>query len=369
MNEIHVVVGKALFSVEQFFERRRSQLMPGNSRDMAFLPPLNYECIHCGNSCEMFEVDVDPGVVLPGAQTRPDGRLYLRCLPDGCPNLSEAAEERCRVYEQRPGACRHFPFRAIETPGGRFIGASYACTAIAQGLGPRLERDQCDWEQLPAQKVRANLVDGVACPWESYLKIEEFLGDQLCFSNGAFSAALGVSLAISQNNLSGLGVARLSWLSDEIETTCQRILRGLLAISEADNQPQRAQEVLSSQAQGGRYFSHIFPGWVEPRKIQSRLEQEESDHWQQVEGFFRHLLFRKFLWGPPSVHARVCLLPLINEMVRYWTWQQALAENSKPTALMRRLAIREVERRLTFHAQGWEDFLAPLSLAFLQGVR
>ncbi|MBX3170873.1 MAG: YkgJ family cysteine cluster protein [Candidatus Eremiobacteraeota bacterium] len=336
---------------------------------MVFLPPLNYECVHCGNSCEMFEVDVDPGLVLPGAQTRPDGRLYLRCLPDGCPNLSEASEDRCLVYEQRPGACRHFPFRAIDTPGGRFIGASFACTAVAQGSGPRIGREDRDWAELPAPRVRAQLVEGQPCPWETYLKIEEFLGDQLCFSNGAFSAALGVSLALAQDHWAGLGVARLSWLSDEVESTCQRILRGLLAISEADDQPQRAQQVLSSQAQGGRYFSCIFPGWVEPRQIQARLEQEEPEHWQQVEGFFRHLLFRKFLWGPPSVHARVCLLPLINEMIRYWTWQQALAESSRPTALMRRLAVREVERRLTFHAQGWEDFLAPLSLAFLQGVR
>ena len=336
---------------------------------MPYLPPLNYECVHCGNSCEMFEVDIDPGLILPGAQARPDGRLYLRCIPDGCPNLAEAFEERCGVYEQRPSACRQFPFRAIDTPGGRFIGASFACTAVAQGLGPRIDLEDRDWDELPSQRVRALLVEDRPCDWASYLKIEEFLGDQLCYGNGAFSAALAVSLAISQDNLGGLGVARLSWLSDEIESTCQRILRGLLAICEADNQPQRAQEVLSSQAQGGRYFSHIFPGWVEPRQIQQRLEQDEPDHWPQVEGFFRHLLFRKFLWGAPSVHARVCLLPLINEMIRYWTWQQALAENGKPNAHMRRLALREVERRLTFHAQGWEDFLIPLSLAFLQGVR
>lgn len=336
---------------------------------MPYLPPLNYECVHCGKSCEMFEVDIDPGLVLPGAEQRPDGRLYLRCLPDGCPNLSEAKQDRCQVYEERPSACRHFPFKAIDTPGGRFIGASFACTAVAQGLGPRIQPEDREWDELPVHSVRARLVEDRPCPWESYRKIEEYLGDQLCYSNGAFSAALGVSLAVAQDNLDGLGTAQLSWLSEEVETTCQRILRGLLAITEADSQPQRAQEVLQAQAQGGRYFSHIFPGWVEPRQIQFRLEQEEPEHWTQVERFFRHLLFRKFLWGSPSVHARVCLLPLINEMIRYWTWQQALSENLKPSAEMRRLAIREVERRLTFHAQGWEEFLVPLSLAFLQGVR
>lgn len=367
---IHASSNKALSPSEQKANNLSRPLASGQEKaDMPYLPPLNYECVHCGNSCEMFEVDIDLGLVLPGAQTRPDGRLYLRCIPDGCPNLSEEAEERCKVYEQRPSACRHFPFKAIDTPGGRFIGASYACTAVARGLGARIDLEDRDWDELPAQRVRALLVEDRPCDWASYLKIEEFLGDQLCYSNGAFSAALGVSLAISQDNLGGLGAGQLSWLSDEIESHCQRILRGLLAICEADNQPQRAQEVLSSQAQGGRYFSHIFPGWVEPRQIQQRLEQDEPDHWPQVEGFFRHLLFRKFLWGTPSVHARVCLLPLINEMIRYWTWQQAMAENTKPNADMRRMALREVERRLTFHAQGWENFLAPLSLAFLQGVR
>lgn len=330
------------------------------------LPPLHYECVHCGKSCEMFEVDVDQGQVVPGAVPRPDGRMMLRCIPEGCPNLADRPDHRCQIYEQRPSACAHFPFRVTDTPGGRYVGASFACTAVLHGNGPRVEREDRDWQSLPVHSSRS--VD-LGCSWETYGQIEEYLGDQLCYADGTFSGAIGVSLATSQQNFSQLGKLELGWLSDDIEAACQRTLRGLLAICEADDRAERAQEVLVCQVQGGRYTSLIFPGWAEPREIQRRMEADDADHWGDVEPFFRHLLFRKFLWGAPSVHARVCLLPLINEMLRYWTWQQALVAGTKPTRLMRLEAVREVERRLTFHAQGWEEFLIPLGLAFLQGVR
>ena len=318
----------------------------------------------------MFEVEVEAGLDVPGVQQRQDGRLMLRCIPDGCPNLSDRVENRCQVYEQRPAACSQFPFRVSETPGGLYVGVSFACTAVQEGLGPRVGSEDRDWQALPVHRQRSvNLVPGQACSWEAYQQLEEYLGDQLCFPDGCFSGAIGVSLAVSQGKLVHLGKLELSWLSDDIEAACQRTLRGLLAICEADDRPDQAQKVLISQVQGGRYYSQIFPGWTEPLEIQRCLEADDPDHWPEVEPFFRHLLFRKFLWGAPSVHARVCLLPLINEMLRYWTWQQALSYERKPDRQMRREAIREVERRITFHAQGWEEFLGPLSLAFLQGVR
>jgi len=318
----------------------------------------------------MFEVELDEGFLLPGAVARKDGRLMLKCLPEGCPHLADRPENRCQVYEQRPSACRHFPFRVTDTPGGRYVGASFACSAILQKAGPRLERSDRDWDSLPLHGYKEMFwIEGELCSWERYLQVEEYLGDQLCFSHGCFSGALAVSLASKQNQWAQLGNLPLNWISEEIEAASQRTLRGLLVICEAGNEVDRAQEVLISQAQGGRYPSQIFQGWVEPKRIQACMEQEDSDeYWADVEPFFRHLLFRKFLWGAPSVHARICMLPLLNEIIRYWSWQQALVANSRPTTAMRHEAIREVERRLTFHAQGWEEFVLPLSLAFLQGV-
>ena len=123
-----------------------------------------------------------------------------------------------------------------------------------------------------------------------------------------------------------------------------------------------------AQGVGGRYFSPLFQCWCEPEKIRPLLQSDQEEHWEVAEGFFRHLLFRKFLWGAPSVHARLCLLPLLNEMIHFWSWVPAVAQSSRPSLDHRRLAIREVERRLTFHSTGWEDYLLPLSKAFLEGV-
>ncbi len=316
----------------------------------------------------MFEVEVDPGLILEGTTTMPDGSQRLCCSPDGCPHLRDETTHRCGIYEKRPQACRDFPFRAIDTPGGRYIGLSFACTAVRQSCGPPVAKIDRDWSELGGDSPRPDLIAGHPAEWQVYLSIEEYLADQLCFPSGAFSGALAVSLAARHQLWPQLGKLELKWLSDDIETTCQRTLRGLIALMEADNQAERAQKVLIGQAQGGRYWSQIFPGWVEPKKGQARMEEDDPDYWDDVEPFFRHLLFRKFLWGAPSIHARVCLLPLLNEIIRFWSWQQALAIQRKPNREMRQAAIRELERRLTFHAHGWENFLVPLSLAFVQGV-
>lgn len=248
------------------------------------------------------------------------------------------------------------------------MGASFACTAVAQSLGPKIADEAWDWSQWQTHRPRTEMVVGQPASWADYLRIEEFLADQFCLPEGTWSGALHVTLATRTGQWKQLGQLPLHSLGDEVESTSQRILRGLLALVESGDDVERAQVVLTSLAQGGKYWSQIFPGWVEPARVWKHLPEDSSAHWEVVEPFFRHLLFRKFLWGPPSIHARVCLLPLLNEMLRYWSWQQALQGPEPPTREQRLEAVRELERRITFHAQGWEDYVQPLSLAFLQGV-
>lgn len=316
----------------------------------------------------MFEVRLDPGQVLEAASEMPDGSQRLLCSPNGCPYLNDQPSHRCSIHPRRPSACREFPFRATHTPGGTYIGLSFACTAVSQKLGPPVTAVKRDFQELTLHQFHPELVPGLQADWDTYLCIEEFLTDQLCFPTGTFSAALAISLAAREGQWNRLRELQLSWLSEDIEAACQRALRGLLALMEAEQKPERAQQVLIGQAQGGRYWSSVFPGWVEPKRIRDQMGEEEPDYWPDVEPFFRHLVFRKFLWGPPNIHARICLLPLLNEIIRFWSWQQAVAKSKKPDREHRRLAIRELERRLTFHADGWEDYLLPLGQAFLQGV-
>ena len=343
-------------------KRRSSRQLPERVK-MLHLPKLNYECIHCGESCQMFEVQLDVGQVLEGSR---DGKLY--CLEGGCPHLGDSPQGRCLVYQRRPKVCQDFPFRVTETPGGRYVGASFACTAVSQGLGPDISGLDKDWSQYPALgHLQLELVPGWDCSWPTYQSLEEFVSDQLCFPHGPFLGALGVSLALAQRH-THWGQSQLKWLSDEVELVARRTLRGLLALCEAGDDLKLAEQVLVAQAQGGRYFSSLFGCWCEPERIHAEMQADQEAHWEVAEPFFRHLLFRKFLWGQPGVHARVCLLPLIGEMIHFWSWVPAMAALGKPTVEHRRKAIREVERRLTFHSTGWEDYLRPLSAAFLEGV-
>lgn len=333
------------------------------------LPALNYACVHCGDCCRMFEVAVEPGRELAGTVLRPDGLRVLQRDSAGCVHLARSGPQLCTVYSDRPDVCRAFPFAVRRTPGGDFVGASFACTAVANGLGPPVSPDR-PWNDYPRppDQQPVELFPGQPAPWELYLEVETLVDSLLEKPGGLWTAAFAVTLAARSGRWDQLGGLPLSAVSPAAGEAAERTLRGLLALCEAGGENERARQVLTALAGPGDYLSRIFPGSATPTEIWPRLDGDDP-LWPETLPFFRHLLFRKFLWGAPGVHARVACLPLLHEMLKYWSWQQALVEDrDTPGPDHRRRAVRELERRITFHGQGWEDYIRPLGLALLEGV-
>ncbi len=79
------------------------------------------DCLACGNCCRTLQIVVDDNDIQRLAQrlklTPPQvSRQYVQAAPDGTRHLISTpcsflgADNRCAVYEDRPQACRDFPY-------------------------------------------------------------------------------------------------------------------------------------------------------------------------------------------------------------------------------------------------------------------
>lgn len=171
------------------------------------LPPgQNYACTQCGKSCTMFhEVEVEPrsraaveaidyrSVMRPEAgdsspflqSVLQKSRTILRKHGKTC--VFQEPGGLCGIHakfgpEHKPQTCHDFPYRYVETPGGTYVGLSYACTAVQQNSGPAVA---AQGEYLEAARTRSNnrlertatvrLTHRHELAWDAYLALEDDL--------------------------------------------------------------------------------------------------------------------------------------------------------------------------------------------------
>lgn len=334
------------------------------------LPDLNYECVHCGYSCQRLQVElsapeyrelfdaVDPAAV----RQSEDGRYWLRKQDEcgSCYFLVKAEGGRCGLHrdrgaEAKPIACLEFPFRALSTPGGVFVGASYACQAIAQSAGPKLTSVDARVLEAPTYP----LAPGVEMDWDVYLRWEartlQLLREQ--GPNGLWSAGLEVTLEL-------LGTSPHP-PDPAMEEGLQSVFRGLLALAEGPMEQEQLLAFLQAHQNGGSYHSSLLQGPVNVGEVLARW-QEPWSLWGEVQPFFEHLLFRKYLLEGPDVFSRICSLPILLQILEFLV----LARNPEGGGGEDvRWALRLLEERLTFHARGLERYLGRCGEAFLAGLR
>ncbi len=171
---------------------------------------MNYDCVRCGRSCgEFIDISVDREMAekinaLPLEQLKdvPDpagpvvdnpyykGDLMMRLDKQGVCCLRNG-QKLCSIhaafgYDSKPRACRLFPFRFINTPGGVFAGVSFVCTAVQANSGPPINEQPAMLEELyrltlnPREvKEPFYLSTDLPLSWGQYLQIEEDLADLL----------------------------------------------------------------------------------------------------------------------------------------------------------------------------------------------
>ena len=333
------------------------------------LPDLHYECVHCGYSCQDLDVEITVeeaarlnDLVGDVAFEEKKERLWLRKGCDGCSLLSSEFEQgRCTLHRQhglmsKPRACREFPFRTIVTPGGAYLGASFACRAIATRAGPAVTAETAETRALAFPEWEMS--PGVPFDWPRYLSWETRVRSAL-LQRGEIGL-WGISLELGSELLDcPVGPPTVA-----MEEGLWSLFRGLLALAEGSMEEETLLAFLNAHQSKGRYFSHLTEAEVNVGAVLARWENPWS-MWPRVVPFFEHLLFRKYLLEGPDVYSRICSLPVMAQLLQFLVWSRAGQTADEEDLLW---ALRILEERLTFHSRGLERYLGKFGALFLQGL-
>ena len=333
------------------------------------LPNLKYECVHCGYSCQDLDVEITAEEyarvsTLAGAESVEEkkGRLWLQKGCDGCSLLSSELEQgRCRLHHQhgimsKPRACREFPFRAVVTPDGPFLGASFACRAIATGAGPAVTEDTAEARLLSFPEVE--MAPNLPFDWEQYRTWENRV--QQALEERGEVGLWGAALELGAELLGGAAAPPTATMEEGLWS----LFRGLLALAEGFTEESTLLTFLEAHQQKGRYHSRLTGGVVDVGAILASWEEPWS-MWPRAVPFFEHLLFRKYLIEGPDVYSRICSLPVLTQILQFLTRSRAKEIPDEEDFLW---ALRILEERLTFHSRGLERYLGRFGTLFLQGL-
>ena len=329
------------------------------------LPDLHYACVHCGYSCQDLEVEISDvefarvaRLAGPASVEKKNERLWLNKGCQGCTLLSDDGEGRCTLHREhgmqaKPRACREFPFRAIETPSGPFVGASFACRAIATRQGPKLSNDSFETRSL--QLPPTPLAEGTPFDWERYLRWESRVGELLATKGeiGLWTAALELGCEIQGRPMGPPSAV--------IEDGLWLLFRGLLALAEGAMDEPTLMAFLQAHQNRGTYHSRLTDSQVNVASVLSRWEEPWS-LWSRALPFFEHLLFRKYLLEGPDVYSRICSLPVLAQLLQFLALSRTDAKPGEEEFLW---ALRILEERLTFHSRGLERYLGKFGALFL----
>jgi len=167
-----------------------------------------YDCVMCGRGCSDFwEIPVDEVSekrlekydLKPYQQRLKDQPYFVQNKDDEgrsicrendvCTFLKE--DQSCALHialgpKEKPQACIDFPFRYVDTPGGTYVGLSFACTAVLQKHGRMVEERREDLETEYRHSIhkrnasrRVQLTRRISLDFDAYLELENVFAEIL----------------------------------------------------------------------------------------------------------------------------------------------------------------------------------------------
>jgi lysine-N-methylase len=173
-----------------------------------------YRCTGCGDCCRGWDVPLQPGEAqkfealaaplipaarLKGAIATVEGTASSSGAPSqvlsargrSCAALAD--DQSCVVHarhggDQKPLACRIFPFTFVQAKKDVYVGLSFACPAVVDGEGPLLEEQVAEIRALWEGGVRGSryvlqvpdptpLADEISVPWsQAQVLIDDVAG-------------------------------------------------------------------------------------------------------------------------------------------------------------------------------------------------
>jgi len=394
----------------------RRRLDPGALR----LPDgMQFDCHHSGRCCEDFwEIPIDrdsletirslplssisPKFLDPEHYTEPrlgrPGELALGRIERRCVFLTSG--RRCVIHQNfghaaKPQACRDFPFRYIETPGGVFVGLSMACPSVRANEGRPIEehRQELAANYATSLSVRPvtdpiELAPKVPVDFDTYERIESCLNDILRFETtalddrliGGFVFLQLLERAVTElEEPAGNAAATIRQLLELFrQSQYQRVRRialkargsrglhrallGLLVTYRSAFDQRRRGRLGQTAFLLWQYFRHMggfgqlsMPP-ISRRVSKSRMRGARVD-WDdpyfvhRIERFVRHSVFRKDLIVATPVIKGYGFLLLFVALIRWYTLAFAAARGEERVArLDLDEAIGVVEKYYCFHS-------------------
>ncbi len=347
------------------------------------IPDMTYDCVMCGRSCRqrwsIVVAEELQGPILASegaARARERGYLPLtveqpiqvgRREDDGCSLLND--KELCSIhaelgFQAKPDPCRQFPFHPVPSPGGFYLGMSFACKAVQEGLGRPLEEHRPQVEALAEELTEryglyeeepiVPIDDERTAPWDEYLQFEANLRGQLqaellepLFIHAAFAVAEETPLP-----------TRVTFT----EMVVTMVLSSVVSLIEERTPGPNRTAIAEAFAEGRSFFSPRLQQEVEPILFESVFRE-------QTLRYLDHVLFRKYLIKGNMV-GRILFLAVVTKALDYYSHQAAhLQGRQEPTLEDYFSALSTIEVDVMLHAEGIEVMHGLLSHGFQMAIQ
>lgn len=348
------------------------------------IPDLAYDCVMCGRSCRqrwsiVVDEELQAAILASQGAQRAKERGYLplnvgqqpvevgRREDHGCALLND--DELCSIhgelgFQAKPHPCRQFPFHPIPGPDGFYLGMSFACKAVQEGLGRPLEAHRTEVESLVEElierhglKEHENLVpldEERTATWDEYLQFETNLRQQL-------QPELLEPMLLH----AAFAVAEESPLPPRVqfaEMVVSMVLSSVVSLIEERTPGPGRNVIAEAFSEGKPYFSPRLQREVEPIL-------PEPVYREQTLRYLDHVLFRKYLTHGNMV-GRLLFMAVVTKALDYFAHQEAyLAGRESPDLEDYFAGLATIEVDVMLHADGVETMHGLLSHGFQMAIQ
>ena len=363
----------------------------------------SFECTSCGRCCRAswtiaVEAPAEPAIRASQAyrDRARDGfqpltllqeRVAVARKPDNsCTFLDQ--ENLCELHRElggthKPLVCQTYPYLLTETPDGIFVTLSYACPAVSEGTGPKVEEQRAYLEQMlaargdempqaPPVEETIEVTLGHRLAWPEYLKLEEELLGGLS-AQDPVSSLLGAAVHLIwaepqvgggdfQRPPEGFGLARPYNFAGFDRQLASMVSCNLLATTEDVTDPQERAQLGSYLWNGGHHpstrFGLVLPAFQLSRPVSSSAQE-------RVARYLRGAIFgKRLLLG--SVVSRLLALTCGVAILLFYVEAFSASGDDETTAFDRAFTL--IESELLSHTRSFDGFFLEFEEA-LRNVR
>ncbi|MCX7049448.1 MAG: hypothetical protein NTX50_28680 [Candidatus Sumerlaeota bacterium] len=326
--------------------------------------------------------------------------LVFKRRHDACVFLGD--DNRCRLHarygpDSKPYVCQRFPFHFVETPGGVYVGFSFACPSVLHQDGAPAEDSREEALRVFSLKLEPDktletprLDSALSVSWEEYSQIERALDAILAREDQSVALCLVAGhawLSILRRMIAAAGTAAIPHYIQK--TTSDGFAQAFAIARKPVARPQLKRMLLGSfvsfrnsvRSNPSRFFLPpllVFEnmrhwlriGSLPLKPLEKRVPYkkfsptpallEDAATQALLRRYYRHALFRKDLATSPDVFWGFCYLVLTHGLIEYYAaGLKALGEADIG------MALSLVEKYFVHHSSFGRNFLGHPAIALI----